>query len=115
MAGFVQSITSAFETFDATLFAFSQNEISFKPLFRLLIILEIVFWILSSSAKVAIAPHPASSLIENIVFFYNNNLIQVFTLSSVRNSINFFFDTLTKFQQPFVSMFYRKERLKTKG
>ena len=40
--------------FNGILFAFSQNESSFKSLFRLLVILEILFWILSrhvSSAK----------------------------------------------------------------
>ena len=47
-------ITSVFATFNAILFVFSQNENSFRAMFRLLLILEIVFWILSrhvSSAK----------------------------------------------------------------
>ena len=33
-------------TFNAILFAFCQNESSFKSLFRLLLILKIMFWIL---------------------------------------------------------------------
>ena len=43
----LKSIISVFATFNAILFAFSQNESSFKSLFRLLLILEIVFCILS--------------------------------------------------------------------
>ena len=38
----LKSITSVFATFNAILFAFNQEEISFKSLFRLLLILEIL-------------------------------------------------------------------------
>ena len=41
-------------------------------------------------AKLALPPQPASSFIKNLVFFHHyNNLIHVFALSSVRNSIKF--------------------------
>ena len=36
----------SFATFNAILFAFCQNESFFKSLFRLLLVLEIMFWIL---------------------------------------------------------------------
>ena len=66
------------------------------------------------SAELALPPHPASSLIKDLVLFHYNNLIQVFPLSSVRNSDKFSFDTLTNLQQSFVSMFYRKRAVKNK-
>ena len=66
------------------------------------------------SAELALPPHPAFSLIKDLVLFHYNNLIQVFPLSSVRNSDKFSFDTLTNLQQSFVSMFYRKRAVKNK-
>ena len=66
------------------------------------------------SAELALPPHPVSSLIKDLVLFHYNNLIQVFPLSSVRNSDKFSFDTLTNLQQSFVSMFYRKRAVKNK-
>ena len=43
------------------------------------------------SAELALLPYPTYSLTENFVFFQYNNLIHVFTLSSVRYSNNFFY------------------------
>ena len=63
-------------------------------------------------AKLALPPHPASSLIITLVFFHYNNLIDVFALFSVRNFNKFSFDILTNFQQSFVSMFCRKTAVK---
>ena len=64
-------------------------------------------------AKLALRPHPASSLIKDLVLFHYN-LVHVFPLSSVRNSDKFSFDTLTNLQQSFVSMFYNKRAVKNK-
>ena len=64
--------------------------------------------------KLAFRPYPVSSFIKNHLFFYYNILIHVFALSSVRNSNTFSFDILTNLQESFVSMFYKKEGLKTK-
>ena len=49
--------------------------------------------------KLALSPHPASSFIKNLVFLHHNNLMHVFALSSVRNSIKFSFDTLKAHSQ----------------
>ena len=68
-----------------------------------------------SPTKRAPPPHPASSFIKNLVFFHYNNLIEVFTLSSVRNSNKFSFDVLANLQQSFVSMFYKKRAVKNKS